>query len=197
MVGAYSVFANGGYRVNPYIIEKITDDSGRLLAAAHPVKAGDESIRVLDARNVYIMDSLLNDVARYGTGARASAILKRTDLGGKTGTTNDHVDAWFAGFQATLVGIAWIGFDQPKKLGGNETGGVAALPIWVNYMQKALKGVPEGMPMSKPPEGIINVAGEYYYREFAPGENAVMAIGLGDTTPEGEKKDDEVKNQLF
>ncbi len=197
MVGAYSVFANGGYRVNPYIIDKITDDSGRVLAAARPVKAGDETIRVLDARNVYIMDSLLNDVARYGTGARASALLKRTDLMGKTGTTNDHVDAWFAAFQANLVGIAWIGFDQPKKLGGNETGGVAALPIWVNYMQVALKGMPQRMPMLQPPEGVINVAGEYYYREFAPGENAVMAIGLSDTTPEGEKKADEVKNQLF
>jgi penicillin-binding protein 1A len=197
MVGAYSVFANGGYRVNPYIIDKITDDSGKVLAAARPVKAGNEAIRVLDVRNVYIMDSLLNDVARYGTGARASAILKRTDLSGKTGTTNDHVDAWFAGFQASLVAIAWIGFDQPKKLGGNETGGVAALPIWVNYMQTALKGVPQRMPLTQPPEGIINVAGEYYYREFSPGENAIMGIGLSDTTTEAGQKADEVKNQLF
>ena len=197
MVGAYSVFANGGYRVNPSIISKVTDDSGRVLSSARPVKAGDEAIRVLDARNVYLMDSMLNDVARYGTAARASAILKRTDLAGKTGTTNDHVDAWFSGFQATVVGIAWIGFDQPKKLGYNETGGVAALPIWVNYMQKVLKGVPERLPMTAPPEGIINVAGEYYYKEFAPGENAVMSVGLSDGTAEGEKKAEEVKNQLF
>jgi penicillin-binding protein 1A len=196
MVGAYSVFANGGYRINPYIINKITDDSGRVLASALPVKAGDEANRVLDARNVYLMDSMLNDVARYGTGARASVVLKRTDLAGKTGTTNDHVDAWFAGFQSTLVGIAWIGFDQPKKLGYNETGGVSALPIWIGYMQKALRGVPEKMPMTAPPEGVINVAGEFYYREFAPGENAVMAIGL-ESALEGDKKADEVKNQIF
>jgi penicillin-binding protein 1A len=197
MVGAYSVFANGGYRINPYIISKITDDTGRVLSSARPVQAGDETIRVLDARNAYLMDSMLNDVARYGTAARASAILKRNDLAGKTGTTNDHVDAWFAGFQSTIVGIAWIGFDQPKKLGYNETGGVAALPIWINYMQKVLKGVPDRLPMPQPPEGIINVAGEFYYREFAPGENAVMAVGLSDGTAEGEKKAEEVKNQLF
>jgi len=197
MVGAYSVFANGGYRINPYIISKITDDTGRVLSSARPVQAGDETIRVLDARNAYLMDSMLNDVARYGTAARASAVLKRNDLAGKTGTTNDHVDAWFAGFQSTVVGIAWIGFDQPKKLGYNETGGVAALPIWINYMQKVLKGVPDRLPMPQPPEGIINVAGEFYYREFAPGENAVMAVGLSDGTAEGEKKAEEVKNQLF
>jgi penicillin-binding protein 1A len=197
MVGAYSVFANGGYRINPYIISKITDDTGRVLSSARPVQAGDETIRVLDARNAYLMDSMLNDVARYGTAARASAVLKRNDLAGKTGTTNDHVDAWFAGFQSTVVGIAWIGFDQPKKLGYNETGGVAALPIWISYMQKVLKGVPDRLPMPQPPEGIINVAGEFYYREFAPGENAVMAVGLSDGTAEGEKKAEEVKNQLF
>jgi penicillin-binding protein 1A len=196
MVGAYSVFANGGYRINPYIISKITDDTGRVLSSARPVQAGDETIRVLDARNAYLMDSMLNDVARYGTAARASAVLKRNDLAGKTGTTNDHVDAWFAGFQSTLVGIAWIGFDQPKKLGYNETGGVSALPIWIGYMQKALRGVPEKMPMTAPPEGVINVAGEFYYREFAPGENAVMAIGL-ESALEGDKKADEVKNQIF
>ncbi len=195
MVGAYSVFANGGYRVNPYIVSRITDDGGKVLAEAKPVRAGDESTRVLDARNAFIMTSMMNDVTKYGTAARASALLKRGDLAGKTGTTNDHVDAWFAGFQATQVGIAWIGFDQPKKLGGQETGGVAALPIWISYMQRALKGVPETMlPM---PEGIINVGGEIYYREYAPGENSVQSLGLGDGTPEGDKKADEVRNQLF
>jgi penicillin-binding protein 1A len=199
MVGAYCVFANGGYRVNPYILDRITDDAGHVLATAKPVHAGDESIRVVDARNVYIMDSMMNDVARYGTAARASAVLKRTDLAGKTGTTNDHVDAWFSGFQASVVGIAWIGFDQPKKLGYNETGGIAALPIWINYMQKTLKGVPERMPMTSPPEGIVTVGGEYYYKEFAPGANAVMSLGLDDNsgTPDADKKSDEVKNQLF
>ncbi len=195
MVGAYSVFANGGYRINPHIVTRITDDAGKVLAEAKPVKAGDEANRVIDARNAYIMNSMMNDVTKYGTAARASALLKRGDLAGKTGTTNDHIDAWFAGYQASQVGIAWIGFDQPKKLGGQETGGVAALPIWINYMQRALKGVPETMPPL--PEGVINVAGEFYYREYAPGENSVKSLGLGDGTPEGEQKAEEVRNQLF
>ncbi len=195
MVGAYAVFANGGYRVNPYIISRITDDSGKVLAQAKPVKAGDESIRVIDARNAFIMNSMMNDVTRFGTAARAGATLKRADLAGKTGTTNDHVDAWFAGFQSSLVGIAWIGFDQPRKMGGQETGGVAALPIWVSYMQRVLKGVPETVP--RPPEGLINAGGEWYYSEFAPGEGSVQSLGLSDGTPEGEKKADEIRNQLF
>jgi penicillin-binding protein 1A len=195
MVGAYSVFANGGYRINPHVVTRITDDTGKVLAEASPVRAGDESTRVLDRRNAFIMTSMMNDVTKYGTAARAGAVLKRGDLAGKTGTTNDHIDAWFAGFQSTLVGIAWIGFDQPKKLGGQETGGVAALPIWINYMQRALKGVPESMlPL---PEGVINVGGEFYYREYAPGENSVQSLGLGDGTPEGEQKAEEVRNQLF
>jgi len=195
MLGGYAVFANGGYRINPYIVTRITDDTGRVVAEAKPVKAGDESNRVIDARNAFLMNSLLNGVTRFGTATRASATLKRTDLAGKTGTTNDHVDAWFAGFHPNLVGIAWIGFDQPKKLGGQETGGVAALPIWINYMQKGLRNAQEAVPQV--PEGIINVGGEFYYREYAPGENAVQSIGLGDGTPEGEKKADEVRNQLF
>ena len=195
MLGAYSVFANGGYRVNPYIIRKITDDSGKLLAEAKPLRAGDESIRVIDPRNAFIMNSMMNDVTKFGTAARAGAALKRGDLGGKTGTTNDHVDAWFAGFQSTVVGIAWIGFDQPKKLGGQETGGMAALPMWINYMQRALKGVPESHPQA--PEGTVNVGGEWYFREFAPGENSVQSIGLSDGSPEGEKKVEEIRNQLF
>jgi penicillin-binding protein 1A len=195
MVGAYAIFSNGGYRVNPYIISRITDDGGRVLAEAKPVRAGDESIRVIDARNAFIMNSMMNDVTRFGTAARAGATLKRADLAGKTGTTNDHVDAWFAGYQASLVGIAWIGFDQPKKLGGQETGGVAALPIWISYMQRVLKGVPETMP--RPPEGLINAGGEWYYSEFSPGEGSVQSLGLSDGTPEGEKKADEIRNQLF
>ena len=195
MLGAYSVFANGGYRINPYIITRITDDAGNVLAEVQPVKAGDESLRVIDARNAFIMNSIMNDVTKIGTAARAGATLKRGDLMGKTGTTNDHLDAWFAGFQSNLVGIAWIGFDQPRKLGGQETGSVAALPVWIGYMQRALRGVPESPP--QPPEGVINVGGEYYYREYAPGENSVQSLGLGDGTPEGEKKADEVRNQLF
>ncbi len=154
MARAYSVFANGGYRIDPYLIEKIVDDRGNLLAQAQPVKAGDPALRAIDARNAFIMDSMMHDVVRMGTGARAAS-LGRKDLAGKTGTTNDHVDAWFAGYQPGLVGIAWIGFDQPKKLGSNETGSAAALPIWMGFMRTALKGVPEMLP--EPPPGVINV----------------------------------------
>jgi penicillin-binding protein 1A len=175
-LAAYSVFANGGYKIEPYIIKQIVDASGRVLAASEPAVAGDESLRVIDARNAYLMDSMLHDVARRGTGARADAALKRTDLAGKTGTTNDYVDAWFCGYQPTIVGIAWIGFDQPKKLGNGETGGTAALPMWIGFMEKALKGVPESF--MELPSGLISVsatdpagkgpAREYVYKEHLP-----------------------------
>jgi len=150
----YAVFANGGYRIQPYVVKQILDDKGNVLAEAQPVVAGDENLRVIDPRNAFLMDSMMHDVVRRGTATRALA-LKRGDLAGKTGTTNDFVDAWFCGYQPTLVGIAWIGFDQPKKLGNGETGGFAALPIWIGYMEKALKGMPESsMPT---PEGLITI----------------------------------------
>ena len=148
----YAVFANGGYRIQPYIVKQILDDKGNVLAEAQPVAAGDESLRVIDPRNAYLMDSMMHDVVRRGTATRALQ-LKRGDLAGKTGTTNDFVDAWFCGYQPTIVGVAWIGFDQPKKLGNGETGGSAALPIWIGYMDKALKNVPESF-MEKP-EGLV------------------------------------------
>ncbi len=112
------------------------------LALANPKRAGDETLRVIDPRNAFIMDHMMQDVTRYGTAARAARI-GRTDLAGKTGTTNEFVDAWFAGYQPNLVGISWMGFDQPKTLGRNQTGGVVALPIWIGYMEKALKDIPE------------------------------------------------------
>ena len=176
---AYSVFANGGYMVQPYFIHKIVDDHGNVLALAEPRRAGDEALRVIDARNAFIMDNMMQDVTRIGTAARA-ARLGRSDIAGKTGTTNEFVDAWFAGYQPALVGISWVGFDQPKSLGKNQTGGVVALPIWVSYMEKALKDVPE-MSREMPP-GIVAiptapfppVAGEtrlvpeYFYKEAVP-----------------------------
>jgi penicillin-binding protein 1A len=176
MARAYSVFANGGYLVQPYFILKIVDDRGHPLALARPRRASDESLRVIDARNAFIMDNLMQDVTRYGTAARA-ARLGRTDLAGKTGTTNEFVDAWFAGYQPSLVAIAWLGFDQPRSLGRNQTGGVVALPMWVSYMEKALRGVPE-MPRTAPP-GVVSVpvlsmhgegktAPEFFYREAVP-----------------------------
>ncbi|MBI4986307.1 MAG: penicillin-binding protein 1A, partial [Rhodocyclales bacterium] len=121
-LAAYSVFANGGYRIEPHIVKQIVDGSGNVLAAMDPAVAGDESLRVIDARNAWIMDSMMHDVVRRGTATRAAQALKRSDLAGKTGTTNDYVDAWFCGYQPTVVGIAWIGFDQPKRIGNGETG---------------------------------------------------------------------------
>src|SRR5256885_3775656 len=154
MARAYAVFANGGYLIQPYFIHKIVDDRGNAIALANPQRAGDESLRVIDPRNAFIMDSMMQAVTRYGTAARV-ARLGRSDLAGKTGTTNEFVDAWFAGYQPSLVGIAWVGFDQPKSLGRNQTGGVVALPIWLGYMEKVLKDVPE-MGRQVPP-GVISL----------------------------------------
>lgn len=166
MAGAYSVFANGGYKINPYLISKITDSNGKVLSVTKPEMAGDETNRVIDERNAFLIDSMLKDVVKYGTAAKAMA-LKRTDLAGKTGTTNDSIDAWFAGYQAKLVGIAWMGFDQPKNLGNRETGGGLSLPIWMGFMQTALKNIP--MEERAVPNGIIQADGDYYYVENPPG----------------------------
>ncbi len=176
---AYSVFANGGYLVQPYFIHKIVDDRGNVLALAEAHRAGDEALRVIDARNAFIMDNMMQDVTRIGTAARA-ARLGRSDIAGKTGTTNEFVDAWFAGYQPALVAISWVGFDQPKTLGKNQTGGVVALPIWVSYMEKILKDVPE-MPREMPPGIVVLPTGpypsaggesrlvpEFFYREAVP-----------------------------
>ncbi len=151
---AYAVFANGGYKIAPYIVKQILDTNNKVLAETTPVLAGDESLRVIDARNAWTMDSMMRDVVRRGTAARAGQALKRTDLAGKTGTTNDYVDAWFCGYQPTMVGVAWIGFDQPKRLGNGETGGSAALPIWIGYMETALKDVPE--MHREMPDGMVH-----------------------------------------
>jgi len=169
MARAYSVFANGGYLIQPYFIHKIVDDRGNVLALAEPRRAGDEGLRVIDPRNAFIMDNMMQDVTRLGTAARA-ARLGRSDLAGKTGTTNEFVDAWFAGYQPSLVGISWVGFDQPKTLGKNQTGGVVALPIWLSYMERVLKDVPE-MPREMPPGIVVLPTGPY---PTAAGENRVV-----------------------
>jgi penicillin-binding protein 1A len=173
---AYAAFANGGYKIQPFIVKQILDADNKVLAETKPALAGDESLRIIDARNAWVMDSMLRDVVRRGTAARAYQVLKRGDMAGKTGTTNDYVDAWFCGYQPTMVGIAWIGFDQPKRLGNGETGGTAALPIWIGYMQTALKEVPE--MYREPPDGLIRsqghdpangaVVSDFVYRESIP-----------------------------
>lgn len=194
MAGAYAVFANGGYKINPYLIAKVTDSDGKILSQANPDKAGDEAHRVIDERNAFLMNSMLNDVVRHGTAVKAMS-LKRTDLAGKTGTTNDSIDAWFAGYQAKLVGIAWIGYDQPRNLGNRETGGGLALPIWVNYMATALKNIP--IEERAVPDGLILVGDEYYYAENPPGTGVGSLEGAARGTPEEEKAKEAVKNELF
>jgi penicillin-binding protein 1A len=196
MAGAYAVFANGGYRVSPYLISKVTDADGKVLSEARPEKAGVEANRVIDARNAYLMDSMLKDVVRYGTAAKAGQMLKRPDLSGKTGTTNDSIDAWFAGYQPKLVAIAWIGYDQPKNLGNKETGGGLALPIWIGFMQKALKNVP--VEDRAVPEGLVQVGEEYYYAENPPGMGvATLDVGAQPATQAEQKARDAVRNELF
>ena len=173
MAGAYAVFANGGYKVNPYLITKITDVDGKVLAQAKPDLAGDENNRVIDERNAFLMDSMLRDVVRFGTATKA-LVLKRPDIAGKTGTTNDSIDAWFAGYQSKIVGVAWMGYDQPRNLGNRETGGGLALPIWIGYMQKALKDIP--ITERPIPNGVIQADGDYFYIENPPG-SAIKNLG--------------------
>ena len=174
MASAYSVFANGGYRVNPMLISKITNAKGRVLNEATPPMLN-ESMRTIDARNAFIMDSLLQSVALRGTAAAARRAINRPDLYGKTGTTNESFDTWFAGFQPSVVAIVWIGYDTPRKLGDNETGGGLSLPIWIDYMKYALNGVPvEQYPV---PDGVVNIGDEWYYDEYAKGAG-VASVGL-------------------
>ena len=179
MVGAYAVFANGGYRVNPWLISKVTEQTGRVLMENKPQML-DDSVRAISARNAFVMDSLLNEVTRTGTAARAQAMLKRPDLYGKTGTTNDSMDAWFAGFQPGLVAVTWMGYDNPRKLGSTATGGGLSLPIWIAFMEHALKGVPQAQ--YTPPDGLVNTGGEWYYSEFAYG-GGVTSLGMEATLP--------------
>jgi penicillin-binding protein 1A len=222
MASAYSVLANGGFKVSPRVIERITDAKGTVLyeapapaaladapaaAASAPVAAAPASAaaaddsasapsvaptpayaampafaasaadgqRVVPARNTFITRALLNEVTRSGTAARAQATLKRPDLYGKTGTTNDAVDAWFAGFQPSVVAVVWIGYDTPRSLGQRESGGGLALPVWISAMAQALKGVP--VQPDLPPDGVVNVDGDWRYSEYAEG-GFVPRIGL-------------------
>ena len=189
----FSVFANGGYKVNPYIIALITDQRGNTIAEVAP-PALDESMRAIPQRNAFIMNTMMNDVAIRGTAAKAAAELGRSDLYGKTGTTNDAKDAWFAGFQGNLVAVVWFGFDNPRNLGDRETGGGLSLPIWIRYMRTALADVPVASLTSKPPAGVVQSGGDWAYAEFAGGRG-VSSIGVGsgalatdgtDTTLQGE-----------
>jgi penicillin-binding protein 1A len=184
MGAAYSVFANGGYRVNPWLISRVSEQRGRVLVDTPAVPLSEEN-RAIDARNAFLMTSLLQEVTRSGTAARAQSILKRSDIYGKTGTTNDAMDAWFAGYQATTTAITWIGYDTPRKLGDKETGGGLALPIWINYMATALRNVPVMEP--DVPEGLVQFGNEWYYEEYTKGAG-VNSLGTTSSKPEQDAK---------
>jgi penicillin-binding protein 1A len=194
MASAYSVFANGGYLVAPRLIERVTDDRGRTLQESLPQRP-DESMRVIDARNAFVMTDLLQEVTRSGTAAKAQATLRRSDIYGKTGTTNDSMDAWFAGWHPSLAAVVWIGYDTPRKLGDKETGGGLALPVWIEYMQFALKSVPPQGKPGKAPEGLLNVGGEWVYEEYAHGAG-VTSLGLDAAPAPTAPTEDEKKSIL-
>ncbi|MCC8405075.1 penicillin-binding protein 1A [Paraburkholderia sp. MMS20-SJTN17] len=183
MAGAFSVFANGGYRINPYLIAEVTDQRGIVVAHAQPLVAGQSAPFAIAPRNAYVMNSLLQSVAQHGTGAKSN-VLKRTDLAGKTGTTNDSRDAWFAGYQHTLTAIAWIGYDNPRSLGDKETGGGLALPVWIDYMGHALKGVPE-YKMARP-DNVTEIGSELYFDDFTPGHGFIATVGVSQATLDAE-----------
>jgi len=182
---AYAVLANGGWSVAPVIIERISDAQGTVLFEAAAPAPATEQNRVVPARNVFVTNSLLNDVTRLGTAARAQAQLGRGDLYGKTGTTNDAVDAWFGGFQggggSGLVAVVWLGHDDPQSLGSRESGGGLALPVWIDYMARALQGVPVAPP-PEPPEGVVWRDDDWVYAEWADG-GRVTGIGLDGPAP--------------
>jgi len=205
IVRAYSVFSNGGYLVDPYIISRVESGDGKVIFQHQPptvcqgcelesleslelvpeadtstsateITSADSGVeataldvedqvveiddspvyapRVISAQNAFIMRSMMREVVKRGTAVRAKA-LGRADIGGKTGTTNDQIDAWFSGFNDQVVTTAWVGFDNQQTLGGRETGGRAALPMWLNYMKVALDGTPENL--EEQPEGLVTV----------------------------------------
>ncbi len=175
MATGYSVFANGGYRVQPHLINRITDFKDRVLVDSPAVTQLGET-PAIPARNAYVMTSLLQEVTRSGTAARAQATLKRPDIYGKTGTTNDAMDAWFAGYQQNLAAVVWIGYDTPRKLGDRETGGGLSLPVWISFMETALRGIPVSEPAVA--EGLVHVGGDWLYEEYARG-GGIGTLGTG------------------
>jgi len=209
MAAGYSVFANTGHKVSPYFITRVEDATGRVLAKATPVRAGAGAQRTVDVRNAFVMYSMMQDVIRGGTGARAMS-LGRTDLAGKTGTTNDQMDAWFAGFQRNLTCVVWIGFDLPRSLGPNETGAMAALPMWISYMGSALRNTPEeSIPV---PEGVVAAridpdnglrSGsspkatmiEYFYHENMPPEDEAAPSEPG--APAQSRRPEDIRNEIY
>jgi penicillin-binding protein 1A len=175
MATGYSVFANGGYLVSPHLINRITDYKDRLLVDSPPPEINETSQRAIPQRNAFVMTSLMQEVTRSGTAARAQATLKRPDIYGKTGTTNDAMDAWFAGYHPQIAAVVWIGYDTPRKLGDRETGGGLSLPVWIRYMETALRNLPISEPT--PAEGLVQSSGDWAYSEFS-GSNGISSLGI-------------------
>jgi penicillin-binding protein 1A len=188
MATGYSVFANGGMRVQPHMITRVTDHKGKILVDSPPQMVN-EANRAITPRNAFVMTSLLQEVTRSGTAAKARVALKRDDIYGKTGTTNDSMDAWFAGYHRNLAAVVWIGYDTPRKLGDRETGGGLSLPVWISFMESALKNMPIMDAIA--PEGVLFVNGDWYFEEYAKG-SGVTSLGLGNekggTLPEPDEK---------
>jgi penicillin-binding protein 1A len=175
LAAAYAVFANGGYQIEPYLIQRVSDARGNVIFEAQPTAAGDEITRVLDQRNAFIMDTMLRDVVSSGTGHAARQQLGRSDLAGKTGTTNDAIDGWFAGYGGDVVAVAWMGYDKPRSLGSREAGSTVALPMWIDYMRVALRNKPQfSMPV---PVGIEQIDNDWIYAEYVDGD-AVYSVGV-------------------
>lgn len=175
MATGYSVFANGGYLVSPHLINRITDYKDRLLVDSPPPEINETSQRAIPQRNAFVMTSLMQEVTRSGTAARAQATLKRPDIYGKTGTTNDAMDAWFAGYHPQIAAVVWIGYDTPRKLGDRETGGGLSLPVWIRYMETALRNLPISEPTRA--EGLVQSSGDWAYSEFS-GSNGISSLGI-------------------
>lgn len=176
LASAYSVFANGGLKVSPVVIKRVTDGEGKVIYEAK-IKNATEDDRVVPARNAFLTGTLLNEVTRSGTAARAQGALKRPDLYGKTGTTNDVVDAWFAGFQPNLVAVVWLGYDTPRSLGSHASGGTLALPAWIQFMGSALAREP--VAEMKAPEGMVHLESGWRYSEWANG-GFIKELGVDD-----------------
>ncbi len=180
LASAYGVFANSGYLVSPWLVQRVSDARGKVLFEADRPATPPEESRVIDARNAFVTDSMLREVTRSGTGAMASQRLQRQDLAGKTGTTSDAVDGWFSGYANGIVSVAWMGFDEPRSLGTREFGATAALPIWIDSMRQALVG--SIATERAVPENVVYVDGRWNYTEFDT-EAGVKTLGLDEASP--------------
>ena len=195
MAAAFSVFANGGYRVKPYLINKVTDVDGRVLMRVNNPKAGNEAIRAIDERNAFVMHTLLNGVVSGpgGTARRAYRELKRPDMGGKTGTSNNAHDAWFAGYASHTMAVGWVGYDQMRPLGSTETGGGLVLPIWIDYMKTAIKDEPPYR--RRQPSSVVLLNGTYYYADSV--DKAVRDVPLDGRIKQENLQKELVRDQIF